>query len=336
MAILCKNRAMAEFVHPDRHHVAVLVRHGMLVMELGIVHRLFGQARSASGEPLYEVVTCTLEPGPVRTDTDVTIPIDRGPEVLAEADTVIVPASLVEYEPMARVLTPPLAAALERIRPGARIASICTGAFVLAAAGLLDGRRATTHWNDAEHFQRTFPTIDVDASVLFIDDGDVLTAAGAASGIDVCLHLIRRDHGSAVTNRVARLCVVPPWREGGQAQYIDRPVPAPAEATTAATRQWALGRLDRPISLSELAGHARMSVRTFSRRFREEVGMTSGQWLTRQRVEHARRLLETTDLPVDRVAAEAGFGTAASMRQHLADTIGVPPMAYRNTFRAAR
>ena len=183
-------------------------------------------------------------------------------------------------------------------------------------------------------FQRQFPKIRVDPNVLFIDDGDVLTAAGVAAGIDLCLHLVRRDHGSEVANRVARKCVVPPWREGGQAQFIERPVPEPSAATTSATRAWALEQLRRPLSLAEMAGHARMSVRTFSRRFRDEVGMTPSQWLGRQRVEHARLLLETTDLPVDRVAEEAGFGTATSLRQNLTATIGVSPMAYRHTFRA--
>src|SRR3569833_3145981 len=229
MANMCKNRAMAAFVHPSRHHVAVLVRHGMLVMELGIVHRRFGQARSASGEPLYEVVTRTLEPGPVRTDADFTIPIDRGPEVLAEADTVIVPASLAEYEPMARVLTPHLAAALDRIPADARNASICTGAFVLAAAGLLDGRRATTHWRSADDLQNRFPEVEVDPCVLYTDDGNVLTSAGVASGIDLVLHMIRRDHGAAVANEVARGTVVSPHREGGAGAGAGEPAP-PADA----------------------------------------------------------------------------------------------------------
>ncbi|WP_422770186.1 GlxA family transcriptional regulator [Plantactinospora sp. WMMC1484] len=186
----------------------------------------------------------------------------------------------------------------------------------------------------ADHFQRTFPQVRLDADVLFVDDGQVLTAAGVASGVDLCLHLVRRDHGSAVANRVARLCVVP-WREGGQAQFVDRPVPEPATATTAEARQWALGQLHRPIALAELARQAGMSVRSLSRRFRDEVGMTPVQWLTRQRIEHARHLLETTELPVDRVAAEAGFGTAASMRQHLSGAIGISPTAYRKTFRTA-
>ncbi|WP_254896983.1 GlxA family transcriptional regulator [Amycolatopsis sp. Hca4] len=324
---------MAAFVHPNRHHVAVLVRHGMLVIELGIVHRLFGQARSAAGEPLYEVVTCTLEPGPVRTDTDVTIPVERGPEVLAEADTVIVPASRVEYEPLARVLTPPLKAALDRIRPDARIASICTGAFVLAAAGLLDGRRATTHWRSAQDLRDRFPEVEVDPCVLYTDDGDVLTSAGVAAGIDLVLHMIRRDHGAAVANEVARGTVVSPHREGGQAQFVRRPVPEPRTSSTKEARAWALENLHRPLTLRELAAREAMSTRTFTRRFREEVGISALQWLTQQRVERARQLLEESDLPVDRVATEAGFGTAASLRQHFQAALGVSPSAYRSTFR---
>ncbi len=227
-----------------------------------------------------------------------------------------------------------LSSALARVRPGARIVSICSASYVLAAAGLLDERPATTHWNEADHFQRMFPRVKVDAAVLFVDDGRVLTAAGVAAGVDLCLHILRRDHGSEVANRVARLCVVPPWREGGQAQFIERPLPELSASGTSATRAWALERLGEPIMLPELAEHARMSVRTFSRRFREEVGMTPLQWLTQQRVRHARRLLETTDLSVDRVAAEAGLGSGASLRQHLAAAVGVSPTAYRHTFRA--
>lgn len=171
--------------------------------------------------------------------------------------------------------------------------------------------------------------------MLFVDDGDVLSSAGVAAGVDLCLHIIRHDHGSAVANRVARYCVAPPWRDGGQAQYIERPTPPASTAATAATRAWALQRLEHPLPLTELAGHAQMSVRTFSRRFRQEVGMSPGDWLIRQRVEFARHLLEASDLPIDQIAWRAGFGTSASLRQHLRAAIGVPPLAYRRTFRAA-
>ncbi|MEU9118317.1 helix-turn-helix domain-containing protein [Streptomyces sp. NPDC048506] len=320
-----------------RHRVAVLVRDGMLPIEVGIVHRIFGEARSASGERLYELVTCALEPGEVRTDTDFTVNVAHGPEALEEADTVVVPASGSDYalgeERCAGRLGAGMAEALGRIRPGARIASICTGAFVLAAAGLLEGRRATTHWRSVDDFRRLFPTVELDADVLYTDEGDVLTAAGVASGIDLCLHMVRCDYGAAVANDVARRTVVPPHREGGQAQYIRRPMPEPQVSSTGTARAWALEHLDRPLTLRELAARESMSVRTFTRRFREEVGVSPLQWLTQQRIERARQLLEETELTVDRVAAEAGFGTAASLRAHLQTTLGVSPRAYRSTFR---
>ncbi|MFD9002746.1 GlxA family transcriptional regulator [Streptomyces sp. NPDC059582] len=317
------------------HRVVVLALDGVLPFELGIPHRIFGRPKDAEGRPLYEVVTCSVRPpGPVQTDADFAVQVAHGPEALATADTVLVPASY-ELGPVFEkgVLTDELAAALAHIRPGTRLASICTGVYVLAAAGHLDGRPATTHWADAEHFQRLFPRIRIDAGVLFIDDGDVLTSAGVAAGIDLCLHIVRRDHGTAVANEVARHTVVPPHRDGGQAQYIDRPVPDPQVAGTAAARAWALGRLHEPLQLRDMAAQESLSVRSFTRRFREEVGVSPGQWLTRQRVERARHLLESTDLSVDQVARDAGFGTAQSMRQHLQAALGVTPTAYRRTFR---
>ncbi|WP_328619208.1 GlxA family transcriptional regulator [Streptomyces sp. NBC_00354] len=322
------------------HRVVVLALDGVYPFEMTIPVRIFGTAEGPAGEPLYEVLTCSLDGRPVRTSADFGVTVEHGAEVVATADTLVIPPFICGpgadgNDPAAMDWLPSeLAETLARLPAGARIVSMCTASYVLATAGLLDGRRATTHWNEAEHFQRAFPQVEVDADVLFVDGGQVLTAAGVAAGVDLCLHLLRRDHGSAVANRVARLCVVPPWREGGQAQFIERPVPEASQASTAATRDWALGRLGRPIALAELARHAGMSVRTFSRRFRDEVGMTPGQWLTRQRIEHARRLLEVTDLPVDRIADEAGLGTGASLRRHMAQAIGVAPLAYRQTFRA--
>ncbi|MFE3514667.1 GlxA family transcriptional regulator [Streptomyces sp. NPDC059166] len=324
-----------------RHRVVVLALDGVLPFELGIPQRIFG--RSLSGEPmnrgekLYDVVTCSVRPpGPVLTDADFSIMVERGPEALATADTVVVPASY-ELGPVHEEgrLTEELAAALGHIRPGTRLVSICTGSYVLAAAGFLDGRPATTHWSSADHFQRLFPRVRVDPDVLFVDDGDVLTSAGVAAGIDLCLHIVRRDHGSAVANDVARRTVVSPHREGGQAQFVRRPLPEAGVATTTGARAWALGRLEQPILLRDMAREESMSVRTFTRRFREEVGMSPGQWITQQRVERARQLLESTDLPMDRVARDAGFGTATSLREHLQAALGVSPTAYRRTFRAA-
>jgi transcriptional regulator GlxA family with amidase domain len=213
--------------------------------------------------------------------------------------------------------------------------SICTGAFALAALGVFDGRRATTHWAYADDFRRLYPQVDLDVDVLFTDDGDVLSSAGVAAGVDVCLHLIRRDHGVAVANRAARLCVVPPWREGGQAQFIDRPVPSAAQDSTSATRAWALAHLDESLDVARLAGVAGMSLRTFNRRFRDETGVAPGAWIVEQRVAHARHLLEVTDDPVDTVARKAGLGTGASLRQHFRTVVGRSPAAYRRTFRGA-
>ncbi|WP_326650685.1 GlxA family transcriptional regulator [Streptomyces sp. NBC_01750] len=317
-----------------RHRVVVLALTGLLPFELGIPHRIFGRAKDKDSNPLYEIVTCSMRPGPVRTDADFDIHVEHGPEALTTADTVVVPASY-ELGPVYEEgrLTEELADALAHIRPGTRMVSICTGSYVLAAAGYLDGRPATTHWSSAEHFQRLFPSVRVDADVLFIDDGDVLTSAGVAAGIDLCLHIVRRDHGTAVANDVARRTVVPPHRDGGQAQYIQRPIPEPQLATTTAARGWALGRLHQPIQLRDMADQESMSVRTFTRRFREEVGISPGQWLTQQRVERARHLLESTELSVDQVARDAGFGTAQSMRQHLQTALGVPPTVYRRAFR---
>ncbi|QIQ04266.1 GlxA family transcriptional regulator [Streptomyces liangshanensis] len=318
------------------HRVVVLALEGLLPFELGIPHRIFGRPVGAGGGRLYDVVTCSVRPpGPVRTDADFSILVENGPEALATADTVIVPASY-ELGPVYEEgrLTDELAAALAHVRPGTRLVSICTGGFVLAAAGYLDGRPATTHWSNAAHFQRLFPRVRVDADVLFVDDGEVLTSAGVAAGIDLCLHIVRRDHGTAVANDVARRTVVPPHRDGGQAQYIERPLPEPQLTSTTGARNWALARLHEPLQLRDMAEQQSMSVRTFTRRFREETGISPGQWLVRQRVELARHLLESTDLSVDQVARDAGFGTAQSMRQHLQSALGVAPTVYRRTFRA--
>ncbi|MET7653673.1 helix-turn-helix domain-containing protein [Streptomyces sp. NPDC005486] len=313
---------------PHVHRIVVLAIDGVYPFELGIPSRVFGAA-----EGRYEVLTCSVDGRPVRTNSDFSITVEHGPEILHTADTVVVPpfvtTAVTPEVPRAVV------AALASRAPGTRLVSICTGAFVLAAAGLLDGRPATTHWVVADLFRAWFPQVSLDPNVLFIDDGDVLTSAGAASGLDVCLHLIRRDHGSEVANQVARMCVTPPWRDGGQAQYIQHPVPEITASGTAATRQWALENLHEPMTLADLAEHAHMSLRTFARRFTEEVGMSPGRWLIQQRVERARHLLETTDLPVDEIAGQVGFAGGTSLREHLHAAIGVSPIAYRRTFRGA-
>ncbi|MFJ8106128.1 GlxA family transcriptional regulator [Streptomyces sp. NPDC096132] len=316
-------------VPEKKHRVVVLALDGVYPFELGIPSRIF-----CAVDGHYEVLTCTVDGGPVRTNADFTVGVEHGPEVLETADTVVI--APVATDRITEDLPEAVAAALARIRPDARTVSICTGAFVLAAAGLLDGRRATTHWGLADRFRRMYPSVDLDPDVLFVDDDRVLTSAGAASGVDVCLHLVRKDHGSEFANNVARRCVVPPFRDGGQAQYIEQPVPETGAASTAATRAWALERLAEPLTLADLAAHARMSLRTFARRFHDEVGVSPGRWLIQQRVAHARQLLEASDLPVDQIAGRVGFATGASLRQHLHAAIGVSPQAYRRTFQTAR
>ena len=324
-ANMCKDPAM--------HEVAVLALPQTMAYEVGLPHQFLGSATGPDGRRLYRVRVASLDGGPVRTSAGYSLLPEFDAAILETAQTVVLPGVYGTSAMTDGTVPDELADLLRRISRKARLVSICTGAFVLAAAGLLDGRPATTHWVHSPAFARLFPAVHLDADVLFVDDGDVLTSAGNAAGIDLLLHLIRRDHGTVVATRVARRSVVAPWRDGGQSQFIERPVPDPGDAGTAATRAWAVARLDRPLTLADLAGHARMSVRTFTRRFREETGTSPTQWLVQQRVAHARHLLETTDTPVDRVATQAGFGTPASLRQHLHAAIGVAPLTYRRTFR---
>jgi transcriptional regulator GlxA family with amidase domain len=316
----------------SRHEVAVLALPDVVAFELGLPHKLIGTAVDDEERLLYRVRVATLDGGPVRTSAGYQVLPEHDASILRTADTVIIPGVYSGSAKESGVLEPDLAAALHGL--SARMVSICTGAFVLAAAGLLDGRPATTHWMHAEAFQALFPQVKLDPDVLYVDDGDVLTSAGNAAGIDLLLHIVRRDHGASVANRVARRSVVAPWREGGQSQFME-PMPDPDGPGTARTRAWALERLHEPLGLADLAAHSAMSVRTFTRRFREETGMSPTRWLTTQRVAAARRLLETTDLPVERIATECGFGTTASLRQHLHAAIGVAPLAYRRTYRGA-
>jgi transcriptional regulator GlxA family with amidase domain len=318
------------------HHVVVLALDRVVPFDLGIPARILGAARDENEQPLYHVTTCAIGGGAVRTSADYSVHVDHDETALATAGTVVIatqePAGRLRDEGM---LEPEVAAALTLIREDTRLVSICTGSFVLAAAGLLDGLPATTHWEYAANFARLFPQIQVRPDVLFVDNGRVLTSAGGAAGVDLCLYMVRRDHGAAIANAAARRVVVPPWRDGGQAQFIEHPLPVDLTATTAPTRQWALGRLRQQLSLADLADHAGMSVRTFTRRFRSEVGQSPNQWLTQQRVDRARALLETGDLPIENVAHEAGFGSAALLRQHLRLAIGVSPQTYRRTFRGS-
>ncbi|WP_187645917.1 GlxA family transcriptional regulator [Actinoplanes teichomyceticus] len=317
------------------HVIAVLVLDAVVPFDLGVPAQVFGAARHgvARGRP-YEVLFCGE--GTVRTAAGFTVTPDHPLSAAERADTVLVPGINAGGPVTDGTLPEPVRAALHSAADrGARIVSICTGASVLAAAGLLDGRPAATHWGWAKRIGGLYPRVRWDFDVLFMDDGDVLTSAGVGAGVDLCLHIVRSDYGAEVANAAARRCVVPPWRDGGQAQYIERPVPPAAGSGTEPTRAWVLDRLSEPVTLEEMARHARMSVRTFTRRFRDETGSSPRQWLLRQRVEHARLLLESTDLAVDVVARRSGLGSAAALRQHLHATIGVAPSAYRRTFRHA-
>lgn len=316
------------------HRVAVLALENAIPMDLGIAARVLDEALDGDGRRLYDVRTCSLGGRQVRTSAGFRVVTDADESLLETADTVVIATQ--ELDP--RLLTDgglpaELAAALTRIRPDARVVSLCTSAFLLAEAGLLDGLRATTHWTLCDVLAEQYPAVEVDADVLFVDNGRVLTGAGAAAGIDLFLHLVRRDFGAAVADGASRRCVVAPWREGGQAQFIERPVPSDTDRSTSATRQWALHRLAEPLTLRDLARHARMSERTFTRRFRAEVGTSPLQWLAQSRVAEARRLLESTDLTIERIAAACGFGDPAVLRKHFHARLGLSPLAYRRAHR---
>lgn len=315
------------------HRVVVLLLEPVVGFDAAIPPQLFGSAVTAEGERCYEVVVAGLRSEAVPTEAGYAMVPQADASALEHADTVVIPGTRTPDARRHGTLSAVEAQALASIRPGARLMSVCTGAFVLAALGVLDDRPATTHWLYAEQFRRLYPRVRLDEKLLFVDDGDVMTSAGLAAGVDLCLHIIRKDFGAAVANTVARHTVVAPWRSGGQAQYIDRPVPPVGEAGTADVRAWALEHLDAPLDVALLARHARMSVRTLNRRFREETGQSPGAWLLAQRVAAARRLLEASDVAVDEVARRAGLGSGASLRQHLRAEVGVSPGEYRRTFR---
>ncbi|MFE6735310.1 GlxA family transcriptional regulator [Microbacterium sp. NPDC057650] len=311
---------------PARHRIAVLALERVQPMEVGIPFQIFDRE-----ELPYEVVLCAREAGPVKTANGWQLIAPSGLDALNDADTVIIPA-------FGRIDTLPedVARALRRAHArGARLVSICAGAFALAHAGVLDGRRATTHWRHAERLVRQHPRITVDPDALYVDEGDVVTSAGVSSGIDVCLHLLRQDHGAAVANAIAREIVAAPRRDGGQAQFIQRPTIAADEPSSLApTLEWALRRLELPLTVAGLAQHARMSPRTFARMFATMTGTTPLKWLNTARVDRARELLETSDLPVEQLAPLCGLGTPTNLRDHFRRVTGTTPTAYRRAFRA--
>ncbi len=303
------------------HRVSILALPAVVLFDLATPCQLLARD--------YDVAPCAPEPGPVPTTSGFPLLVERGLDALAEADTVIVPGLDPQRWPPPDAVLDALRAAHER---GARVASICTGAFVLGAAGLLDGRRATTHWRYAQRLREMYPRTEVDPDVLYVDEGDLLTSAGVAAGIDLCLHLLRRDHGCAAANAAARQTVVAPHRSGGQAQFIEQAVPEHDDGGLEATRAWALERLEHPLTVAQLAHHACTSERTFARRFRAETGTTPLRWLHTQRIDRARRLLEASELPVETVAQRCGFGSAAVLRQHFRRATATTPTAYRRTF----
>jgi AraC family transcriptional regulator, transcriptional activator FtrA len=316
------------------HRVIALCLDGLVAFDLAAPAQAFGLAADDGGAPLYEFSTCSPDGEEVRTMSGFTIGTQGDLKALEAADTVAIPAYLNVLDPPPGEAVEALLAAAER---GARLLSVCGGAFALAHAGLLDGRRATTHWAFAAELAERFPAVEVDAAALYVDEGEVMTSAGLSAGIDLCLHAIRKDCGVAVGERVARQMVAAPHREGGQAQFIEHP---PLRALGSAdslerTRRWAAERLDQPLDVAAMARHAGVSPRTFARRFREETGTTPLQWLLSQRVIEARRLLEESELPVETVAWRAGFGNAASLRDHFRRATATTPTTYRRSFRPA-
>ena len=312
------------------HKVAVVVYDGFAPFDLGVVCEVFGEdPRVAPGDPWYRLFICGDTSAPVTADTGFQILVPHGLETLAEVDTVIVTPT---YRPD-EVAESVFAALRQAHARGCRILSLCTGAFVLARAGLLDGRRAATHWTECDELARRFPLVSVDAGVLYVDEGDILTGAGSAASIDLLLHIVRQDYGSDVATQLARQLVVPPQRDGGQAQFIEQPLPELDDANLFAdTVTWVQEHLDDPVTVEDLAQRSAMSPRTFARRFQAATGTTPYQWLLGQRVHLAQRLLETSDLSVETVAERSGFCTAGNLRKHFGRVVHTSPQAYRRAF----
>lgn len=312
------------------HTVVVLALPDAIAFDVTTPVEVFGRVRLPDGRPRYRVEVCAAEPvvtaGPLR------LVAGHGLEALATADTIVVAG---RADPEAATADAVVAALRAAAQAGTRIASICVGAFTLAAAGLLDGRRATTHWAATELFRARFPAVDLDPAVLYVDTGQMVTSAGATAGIDMCLHLIGRDHGAAVAAQASRAAVAPLHRDGGQAQFIDRGDGRPADPGLGPVLHWIEENAHRPLTLEAIAGRAGLSVRTLNRRFHALTGGTPMQWLTGVRIRRAKELLETTGHGVDRIAHQAGFPTPTNFRVHFKRRTGVTPQAYRNTFRAS-
>jgi transcriptional regulator GlxA family with amidase domain len=311
--------------------IAAVVGSRVAGFELGILCQVFGLDRSDDGLPTYDFAVCGPRPGLVPSTSGFAVEVTHGLDRVATADLVAVPA----WPDLDAPLDPDIAAALRAAYDrGAALLSVCTGAFALAGAGVLDGRRATTHWQFTGRLARRFPRVRVEEDVLYVADGQVLTSAGAAAGIDACLHIVRQAHGSATANALARRMVVSAHRDGGQAQYVEMPLPRiPAGTRLAEVLDWAVAHLDEPLTVTDLAGRARMSPRSFARHFGTTTGTTPHRWLLEQRLQRAELLLETTELTVDVVAQRSGFGSADTLRHHFARRRGTTPHAHRHAFR---
>ena len=313
------------------HRVAVLVYDGVTLFELAVAREVFGSAiTTASGQPLYDLSFCGPAPW-VTTDAGFRIEVQHGLDMVDAAQTIVVPPTEDPEKVPAAVLD---ALRLARSR-GQRLIALCTGAFVLADAGLLDGHTATTHWTECPDLARRYPRVSVDPKVLYVDEGDLLTSAGSAAALDLCLHVLQRDHGAEIATKVARDLVVPLYRPGGQAQYIETPMPSlPGSDLFADTIGWLREHLAEPVTVADLAARAAVSPRTFARRFVASTGMTPLAWIARERIRLAQRLLETSDLPVDVIARESGFGSPDNLRKHFGRTLRTTPQGYRKAFRA--
>ena len=313
------------------HNIAIVLYEGFTAFELGVACEIFGDDRwVAPGEPWYRLFICGENTAPLTSDSGFQILVPYGLDVLEAVDTVIVAPT---YRP-SDISDSVFEGLRQAHARGCRMLSLCGGAFVLAEAGLLDGRRVATHWTECDELAGRYPDLSVDADVLFVDEGDILTGAGSAAGIDLCLHIVRQDYGSEVATQLARQLVVPPQRDGGQAQYIDSPLPNLDESDRLSeTVAWMQVHLDEPLTIEVLAARAAMSARTFARRFRAATGSSPHRWLQAQRVKLAQRLLETSDLSVELVASQSGFSTAGNLRKHFGRVVSTSPQAYRQTFR---
>ena len=321
-----------EAAAPTGPLVVALAYDGLCTFEFAIAAEIFGLPRPEMGVGWYRFSACAIEPGRLRAHGGLTVEVDGGPELIGEADLVVVPGWKGADVPVPAPLTEALRAAHAR---GARLASICSGAFVLAATGLLDGKRAATHWRYADALRSAYPAIEVDASVLYVEENRLLTSAGSAAGIDLMLHVIRGEFGAEAANSVARRLVVQPHRSGGQAQFVDRPVPPRPRSRLGPLLDDVRRDPQRRWSVADMARAAAMSERSFLRRFIEATGMSPGEWVTIVRLGEAKRLLEATDLSMDEVARRAGFGSVGAMRHHFARSAGVAPREYRRRFRHA-